>query len=253
MSFFSPVHPLALNGTAPVSAPIVHGGQFIADILPTWSDLNQQRVRDLKSAVCCTARILGIPKENLLLECDYLNRHLKRGSIATEKIHPNVVVRLRYIVRRLGGHGPKSKEAPPLTSAWGALLKIVENESRRQSLMSFARYCSTSDVSPELVDADVLATFEVFLQSATLCNDPAGRARRTLATWNWGLKTLPNWPRVKLARKGMRVPYTFPLTTYPQSFQDEVERLPGWPGQHRPRPDLSGRRRLGGWRAAATC
>ena len=95
MSSIITIHPSAADKETSSQPPIVHGGHFLTEILPTWTDLSPERVRDLKSAVSCTARNLGIPKENLALDYATLNSLLKRGSIAAQKTHPNVISRLR--------------------------------------------------------------------------------------------------------------------------------------------------------------
>jgi integrase len=223
MSFLSNTAPFAPHAATSAPAPNVRGGQFIEDILPTWTDLDENRVRDLKSAVSCTARVAGVPKENLALDYTSLNSLLKRGSIAAQKIHPNVVSRLRYILHRLAGRDVERKQLSPLTNEWETLLKTVEGKHRRHTLTSFARYCSKAGISPEQVDPAALTAFETNLQTASLCKDPAERARRTLGTWNWARKHQSAWPSRELTRSGMREPYTFDLTTYPMSFQADVD------------------------------
>lgn len=219
--------PLPAPSVTPVAVPSFAEAKAR---VATWTDVPETRGRDMISALTTAAKILA--KDERLIPCDvgWLNRHLFEQHPAvmgkSTRRFANVVSLLRAVLRRLALHAPEIRGDKDLPAEWRSLLAAVPEEARRSCLRGFARFCAQSGVSPVAATDAVLQDFAIHSAATRLGASVASCAGTTVAAWNASVQAkLPGWPDAKLAAPRKRQPYTLPLTAYPQSFQDDVERF----------------------------
>lgn len=203
-------------------------------MLDQW-DLSPHRHKNLASDITVLARICGLPENGIELSCPNMNRLLFARHPAASGFTPQRFGKLcssaRFIMRRMELHAPELPGYPALSDPWKALHDIIPPADpgatvnyRQAALVSFMAFCSHSGIEPDKVSPETLDAFETYLTTHTICDDAAARARRIASNWNRARKAFsPAWPAIELQRKGMQRHYTFPLTQYPQLFQDDVE------------------------------
>ncbi len=130
---------------------------------------------------------------------------------------------LRYILRRLGRHEPDRRGVELVTPAARACLDALPGK-RQYAVIDFLRFLESERITPDAADADTLRVYRTHCATRTLCRDPAARARQVATTWNWAHQHVPNWPGQPLILAGRADRYTFPLESYPESFQRDLER-----------------------------
>ena len=191
-----------------------------------WSDLTDQRRRDLRSALACTVEIAK--PHALELSCACLNELLYRRPPAAwglaAKHFANIVSALRYILRRLDRHAPGSVAGlDGLSPDWRALMALLPTHERQLGLIRFAKYCSASGIAPERVAQECLESFEAWLLNWTITDEIPGLVRRTASNWRWAAKTITGWPQVQLERASGRDWYSLPLAAYGEGLEDKAE------------------------------
>ena len=177
--------------------------------IATWTDLDEQRRRDLASALRSAARMLGLPLAAIPAEPAWLNERLFQHTPATFGItlgrFRNIVSGLRAVLRRLGTHSPDRRSRSDQPAAWQAPLAAVPRPGQRGALAALARYCAAAGIAPEAVDDAVLAAFVTAERGNRLSAATDGRARTIAAAWNACVRAgLPGWPRQTLAAARMR-------------------------------------------------
>ena len=189
------------------------------------------RTQKLRTALSTAARVLA-PDEHpstaatiVRFDCVSLRR-LLQAPAATFGMSPerrtSLCSELRYILA--------ASTATTLTTAASAfptpvqsLLEALPN-FRQLALVDFLRFLEARNIAPNAVDADTLGAYEARCATRTLCADPAARARQAAAAWNWAHQHVADWPGELLIRADRGDRYTFPLTIYPESFQQDVDR-----------------------------
>jgi integrase len=196
--------------------------------IATCDDLPLPRRRSLASSLSGIALICGVDASQeaaVPLTCEHLNPRLFRKPPAaygfTPQRYGNIISDTRFVMRRLGRHAPDTRGAGALSPAWQARRAALPHY-RQLALAAFMGFCSQQGIAPAAVRPDTLASFDHWLRTRTLCEDPAAHTRRAASNWNWARDAIPGWPDVRLERPGMRDTYSLPLTAYPASFQADV-------------------------------
>lgn len=218
-----------LPQSVPPNLPDPTAAGFLTTVLPTWTDLSQERQRDLASAMRALGAISGLPLGAIPLDCGFLRTILfgnapRRAGKRGQRIK-NIRSETRYVLGRLDRHEPALRGLDGLSPEWCHLYGTLPTGYRRAGLSRFMHFCSRSEVSPALVSSETLGDFETYLAQNALVEDPAFLARLTLGTWKWASRNLDGWPSTALKRPKMRQPYVLQLTAFPSSFQEEVAEL----------------------------
>ena len=194
--------------------------------IDSWTDLTEQRRRDLRSALACAVEIAK--PHALELSCTHLNELLYRKTPAAyglaAKRFANIVSALRAILRRLGRHAPTSIAGPDgLEADWQRLMALLPTRERQLGLIRFAKFCSASGIAPDQACQDSLQAFEVWLRECTITDDIPGLVRRTGSNWRWAAAKVAGWPQAWLQRASARDWYSLPLSAYGSGFAEEAE------------------------------
>jgi integrase len=198
-----------------------------------WEDVREAIRREMASALRTMARLLGCPLATVPCDVAWLNERVAGLVPAAHGIgeahYRNVLSRVRGILRRLGCHAAGQREGrDPLPLAWKAVVDAVPNAARRQALARFARFCAGQGVAPEAVTDAELERFARDDRATRLSDAAASRARTLAQGWNACVRAgLPGWPSQLVKPPLRHKPYALPLTAYPPSFQEDVERFRG--------------------------
>ena len=112
----------------------------------------------------------------------------------------------------------------PLTPAWAALMASLQNDKYfRASLSRLAHYGSAQGIAPEDVDQSVFDRFGEAIREDSFIRNQRVAHQSAVRMWNRAAATIPGWPQVRIAEVRSSQPYVFPLSTFPEAFQRDVE------------------------------
>lgn len=200
--------------------------------LETWSDLAPRRAEKMRTALATAARALA-PNESrkaaasaVSMDCTTLSQLLKVPAATlgmTASRRTSLCSELRYVMRRLGLHEPDTRGTPILDPVLQACLEVLP-EYRRLAMLDFLRFLEAREVAPDKVDGDTLVAYQVRCAQHTLCADPVERVRQVAAAWNWARQHVADWPGQAVTQLDRTNRYSFPLATYPLSFQQDLDQ-----------------------------
>jgi integrase len=129
---------------------------------------------------------------------------------------------LGAVLRRLHGAEPDRRGKPLLSDALSGCLNALPRY-RRMSLLRFLRFLDTETIPPGAVDRDTFTAYQAHCAAFALKGQPMRLVRDARRSWNWAHQNVPDWPGrpVNSVRTETFAPR---LTTYPQSFQDDLAR-----------------------------
>lgn len=211
---------------------------FVSNSQPTLADLRQKieaceslpsnRRRDLVSALNRTAELFGRTLENIKAHPAVIRELLASRGAAEVGVTQKTYANIRALVgQALRLHGPAIQQLTrriPLAPAWQALLNRIELHWQRQGLYRLATYCSVMGIAPEDVRSETLRGLFEAVEAEEIVKNTKNILKLTIASWNRSMRTIPNWPQVRLSTPFAQKHWTLPLSVFPKSFQDEVIR-----------------------------
>ena len=197
-------------------------------------DVKASRRRDLISAIETVCHILGSTPEIVPANMRFVRQRLRQinhlkvrkrkgtGHIS-EKTFQNTLSLLVAAMKIAKTDNSQTGCQPSMSSAFQELYDKIPDRFLGYKLARFFRYCSLNGIAPDSINDQVIAEFEAHVVSESLHRDPPKVARDAVLTWNKLRENIVGWPNIRLTRKPSRPPWTFPLETYPESFQVEVD------------------------------
>ena len=207
----------------------------LADVLSRLSveeTVSATRRRDLMSAVRSMGRIVSTPLEQVPASPRLIRERLKGLEPAevglSAKRFANIKSDALSALRLVGAVDVSVSRSLPMTPEWERLWRAINNEQRRWKLSRFFRYCSEHAIPPEAVDDTVLSSFHKSIEDLSFTKDPDGHLCGVIWAWNRCREEIPDWPSQRLAplHTGPRG-WTLQIADFPQSFQQDQERLAG--------------------------
>ena len=207
--------------------------QDVLDRLPQVEGLTDARRRDLRSAVKCYAKLVGVPPAAIPLDLAAIRERLDGMVPAEAKISAK-----RWANRRSDlaaafaacGLMPVLKTSKvKLGSAWATLLVPVADPAIRNGLSRFARWASLRDIAPTAVNAVVIERFVAELEAASLVRHVREQFGIVARAWN-ALVALRGG-EVGLQSVAMpegSAPVRVPWEELPAAFRADVERHLAW-------------------------
>lgn len=200
--------------------------QAVIDALQVNSVLTEKRKRDLLSAVRSAARLIGSHPSSLAVDVPSLRKRL----LAVEPVqHRMNAKRLGNIKSDLGTALritralPRQRPVPERTSAWLAFLSEADAKHQGWSLSRLVSFCLVRRMKPSGVTDEVVAQFERHLDQTILTKEPREIIVAMTQTWNGIIQRRGlEMPLLTIPKKDRYV--TPPLTVYPQSIQDDIQR-----------------------------
>src|SRR6516225_2797721 len=108
---------------------------------------------------------------------------------------------------------------------WEELRSALPTKRFRSGLSRLISFCERETIPPTAVSDEVSARFRAHLESGTGVPSPPDCHRRTCRLWNAAADIVPDWPQSRLGLPDHRRPRrSLPLSSYPASLQEELER-----------------------------
>ena len=191
--------------------------------------LSLTRRRDLQSALRTLARMINRDPAEIPANINWLHVRLRRVNPASfdisKKRFSNIKSDALKALELAAASRERADWLAPLSPKWEALWNAIHNKHDRWKLSRFMRYCSALQIGPDQVGDETVLSFRQILREETLTNRPDHAVSQMVKTWNRLRETVPAWPDIELKRPpGKREPWTFPLETFPQNFQEDVDR-----------------------------
>jgi len=192
-------------------------------------DLLPKRQRDLASAVRTFTKNLDIDPLSSAAGIEPYRRRLERFSPASAnmKEHTWSTVRsnVRFVLARYGiiDRRPKPNDLNP---NWRDLREHASRADIRlvRGLSALIHFCSAQGIEPEDVDDEALDRFRGYLVNDTFTKSVNSKHRQTCDLWNRACAAVPGWPQRRVRKPVYHNHFSFPLTAFPESFQQEFQR-----------------------------
>lgn len=207
--------------------------QDVLDRLAVVDGLSDARRRDLRSAVRCYAKIVGVPPAAIPLDLAAIRERLDRMVPAEAKVSAK-----RWANRRSDlaaafaacGLMPVMKTAKVKPdAAWAMLLAADDADPAiRHGLSRFARWATLRGIAPTEVDAAVIERFITELGTASLARHIAEKYSVVARAWN-ALVALRGGEGLRpVALPERPAPVRVPWEQLPLAFREDVERHLAW-------------------------
>lgn len=222
--------------------------QTLADVLTvidTWTDLPETTRDVLKSHIrtCGLAiataqareagqlrklsrkevRMVTIPFDIAWLN-GWLHRHPWRVvGLRSYNSFRNAKSGLRHVARRLGLL--EEMQAPDISpgGSWQPFLDAAVSKYTRPGVNRFVAWCEDQDVLPSGVNIQTLQAYEGFARSRLVHKNIPKLISSIKNHWKKTAHEVEGWPVLQLPPVDRPGTYTYPISNYPQAFQDEVE------------------------------
>lgn len=183
-----------------------------------------RRRRDMISSINRIAKYLNRAPEDLPTDAPALRNllpgiHPVQADISAKSLS-NVKTDLTKALQMSGYLPPAIPKAEP-NSAWKAFLAACEAKHQRLALSRLVTYCAYHGIEPNEVNNKVMATFQQHLDERLLGKDPTKLCKEMAQTWN-GIVTRQGLELTLLSYKKSGQYRSRPLTSYPQSMQDDI-------------------------------
>ena len=188
--------------------------------------LSKNRRRDLISAVNTVARLLNRRPAELPVNARDLRQRLSRVHPTqvgmSKKRFSNVMsdftAALKLLPKKKANRSRQRTELP----SWRAFRASLETDWQRYTLARLAHYCSGRLLSPECISDEVLEDFRNHLDETQIAKDPDKVVRIVRQTWN-GFVERSGAGLPRFTTPPSRRFITRPLSSYPSSFQDDLD------------------------------
>ena len=218
-------------------------------LIPGWHDMKPAARAVMASGVRTVALAaltaaghrrgeLGkLPRKRIDLRavpCDipWLNDHVfavtaKMLGIKGKSTFGNAVSKTRGALRRVGLLDLGLPPVPIEPGPWRNLLEALINRGSlyAHGLTAFAAWCHHAAILPNSVSDGTLMSYETYLKARTLQSDIPGAIRNVAKAWRMAQAMIAEWPGGDIKAPVRRVPYTFPIEAFPESFQGDVAKL----------------------------
>lgn len=192
--------------------------------LKAYPDLTDNRRRDMISSINRVAKFLNRAPEDLPTDAPTLrgllaNIHPVQAGISAKSLS-NVKTDLSKALQLTGFLPPAAPKAEP-DEAWAEFLSACEAKHQVHMFARLVNYCAQNGVEPDAVDDKLMAAFQSYLDVRSLGKDPAKICKAIAQAWN-GIVKRKKLPLTLLSYEKGGQYRCCPLTSYPQSLQDEI-------------------------------
>jgi integrase len=188
---------------------------------------NPTRLRDVRSAVDRTARMIGRPATELpaspkalrpLLLTILPARHgITRKSLANVRADLGALLAAVGLADRLGRSGVQ------LSSSWAGLIEAVPLSPQKASIRAFARWAQEADYAPDAIDEAVIEMFRAWRTTRTLDLNVAITVNAIRRIWNNAVRTVPGWPQRRLVAPKDPRAVALPRSDFSAAFLADLE------------------------------
>ena len=222
------------NGTSQKAniSPFVSGQSRMLDsVIAQLSDMDglaATKRRDLKSALNSMARMIGRSPAEIPANINWLHVRVRKISPAQQNITKKRLANIKSdalkALELTGCSRKRSDWLAPVSQGWSEMLGRIANKHDLWKLTQLAQFCSALTVEPGQITDGHLLELLAALTDASFINRPEHVVANAIKTWNRLKGEVSCWPNVVLSplpRK--KEPWTFPIETFPDSFQSDVD------------------------------
>lgn len=219
------------------NASAIRIGGFMNDVIDQVekSDLSASRKKDILDDVrfFCANWIMRDPG-SIPADPRWIREKFSEWSPATFKVSAkrfsNIKSSINAALKTTGIIAGPKKPVAQLSGEWRELYDACKAHEAGQgkcwlspALSPFIRYCDTNGIDPNDVSDETLTAFAEYRAAHDLSNGIAKKITGTRTAWNNALRNIPTWPHIKLCAGNKRKLLNYPLTEFPQSFQDDLD------------------------------
>jgi integrase len=211
--------------------------QFADPALPTLAGVAAQihevdglsttRRASVRSAINTAGRWFNMPPSAIPAHPEFLRRLFEGFTPARAGVTPkrlaNVKSEILFALRHLGLVA-KGSYLASMTPEWKLLWQGLPDKYARTSFSRFFGYCSAQGIAPMEVTDEVTTRFLVALKEETLVKRPQVTHQNLCRVWNRIRCLVPGWPEVVLKVPRYANTYILPLSSFPASFREDLER-----------------------------
>lgn len=216
----------------PAASPFIRpDGLMMEDVLSKLdaAELTLVRRRDLKSAIRSLCRLIGRSPAEIPANINWVHIQLRRIHPAQADMSAKSLKNIRSSALKAlelcGASRARSDWLQAPSEEWAELLALAPSQTDKWKLTQFAQYCSALNVPPQNTSGEHLRSFLKALQDETFIDKPEVKVSAITSAWNRLSRDIQGWPNITLAYPRRKEAWTFPLTTFPESFQEDVA---GW-------------------------
>lgn len=188
--------------------------------------LGATRRRDLLSALKRLETLFGRSLDTLCASPSTIRDLFENANAVRLGVTPKTLANIRSLaiqaIRQYGETTPPLRQRFPFSDEWAALMDRISVPYHRHGLSRLAAYCSLMDIPPDKMSEEVLLGLEAALVAEEFVKKPRTIIKTALTTWNRCSRSINGWPQINLHSPFKKTPYTYSMTRFPDSFQQEV-------------------------------
>jgi len=201
----------------------------VMDKISADRNLPTTKKRDMLSALRRTLQLLNLdpartPANITAIKKKMNEIHPAQAGISAKtlaNLKSNIMAALRHVgITRHNRRGTKS-----LTPRWLILWGSIDDDQIRWKLSRLFRFCSGLNIEPENINDGTIEALLSALTEESFVKDPGATMRSTIYAWNKAQKSSNDWPQIRLTKlKAQRDTWTVPLSEFPPSLQQEIDK-----------------------------
>ena len=211
----------------PVGPPTL---QAVLDQITSSTRINENRKRDLRSAIISYGKLIDTPPSSIGLDLAEI-RHVLDNAGGVSKMSPKRQANLRSDLASavdISGLLPMLRTGGiKLDPAWAALLESTTSLRIRNGLSRLARWASANSILPAMVNEAVVQRFVADLEAKTLVRKIGDQRRSVTAAWNALAVLKPELPTI-LSGARQSAPKRILWENLPASFYADVQKYLIW-------------------------
>lgn len=203
----------------------------VMSVIASAPDLTPTRRRDLASGLRRVAKAIGWAVDDIPADPVWLRPRIAKVVPAALGLSPkswaNAVSDARAALAAFGIVERRRAPSMPLTEDWQDLwqcLLALDDRSLTVGLGRFVRFLSRIGVVPAEVSDVHAGWFREAVEMNELRKNPAEALRAATFAWNRAIGRVPGWPIQRLTVPKSSYTYVIPLSRFPPSFAEDLER-----------------------------
>ena len=208
---------------APVTGTIVLGALIAA--IESDPALTERSRQDLLTALRSFCHHLGLDPNETEANFFSLRGALKGFHPRLKGITPKTWSNIRSLVTQaMNRYGAARRASLPvqLNEQWRVVRDSFAATGLVRSLSRFVNFCAERNIQPSTVIQQTFDDYLHFLEQGTLNRYPKKAHRLACVAWNRAVRALPELSLSAIAVPRYRDPVSLPLTTFPESFAEEL-------------------------------
>ena len=199
----------------------------VIELIQKVDGLSKSRRRDLISALRSMAKFFDLRPEEVPANTYWLRQRLRqfhpKQADISDKYFANIKSAVLAALKLSGANNSQTAWQPPMNEAFKGLYDQIPDPLLGYKLSRLFRWCSHKNLSPDQLTDGIIEQFEEMIVNETFHKNPAKVVRDAVLTWNKMRDRIDGWPDITLYRAPSRIPWTFALELFPDSFQREVD------------------------------